>query len=378
MSVSYTGIGWNRQKRLYDLWVGLGVVATVGAFVGAGTAAFPGAEQMSPVQLALRGLGVSAIVLLHVVLAIGPLCRLDRRFLPLLYNRRHLGVTTFLVALAHAALSTLWYHGFGNVNPALSLLSSNTRFDSLREFPFETLGIGALVILFLLAATSHDFWLKNLTPRVWKWLHMGVYGAYALIFMHVALGLLQSDPSPALAALLALGGGGLVVLHIAAGAKVAPRDRPVRAGSDGWVEVCRVEDLAESRACTVCVAGAGGGGTGEGRGAERIAVYRHAGGVSAINNVCRHQGGPLGEGKVVDGCVTCPWHGYQYLPASGSSPPPFDDKVSTYRVRISVGRVYVDPRPLPPGTPVEPARIDGVAPPAASPPSAPVPAPSHA
>lgn len=26
--------------------------------------------------------------------------------------------------------------------------------------------------------------------------------------------------------------------------------------------------------------------------------------------MCKHQNDPLGEGKIVDGCVTCPWHGY--------------------------------------------------------------------
>src|SRR2546428_6173232 len=43
----------------------------------------------------IRAAGSAAFLLLHVVLCIGPLCRLDSRFLPLLYNRRHLGVVTF-------------------------------------------------------------------------------------------------------------------------------------------------------------------------------------------------------------------------------------------------------------------------------------------
>jgi len=40
--------------------------------------------------LLIRGFGTARLLLLHVILCIGPLCRLDRRFLPLLYNRRHL------------------------------------------------------------------------------------------------------------------------------------------------------------------------------------------------------------------------------------------------------------------------------------------------
>ncbi|MCG8459710.1 MAG: hypothetical protein MI919_25800, partial [Holophagales bacterium] len=49
---------------------------------------------------------------------------------------------------------------------------------------------------------------------------------------------------------------------------------------------------------------------------------------------------------------------YQYLPASGASPPPFTEKVPTFRARVHAGEVYVDPRPLPPGTEVEPAIIE--------------------
>jgi len=64
-----------------------------------------------------------------------------------------------------------------------------------------------------------------------------------------------------------------------------------------------------------------------------------------------------GEGKIVGGCVVCPWHGYEYRPDTGASPPPFVEAVPTFRVRVIDGRVQVDPRPLPPGTRVEPARI---------------------
>ena len=68
-------------------------------------------------------------------------------------------------------------------------------------------------------------------------------------------------------------------------------------------------------------------------------------------NLCAHQHGPIGEGRIIDGCVTCPWHGYQYRLEDGCAPPPFTDKLVTYRVRVAHGVVEVDPRPLPPGTP---------------------------
>jgi len=37
----------------------------------------------------------------------------------------------------------------------------------------------------------------------------------------------------------------------------------------------------------------------------------------AIDGMCSHQGGPLAQGDVNDGCVTCPWHGWQYDLATG-------------------------------------------------------------
>ena len=77
----------------------------------------------------------------------------------------------------------------------------------------------------------------------------------------------------------------------------------------------------------------------------------------ALSNVCRHQNGPLGEGKIVGGCIVCPWHGYEYEPASGRAPAPFTERLPTFSVRVVSGRVLIDPTPHPPGTYIEPARI---------------------
>ena len=344
MSTTYKAIEWNRQKARYDRALWLGIFAYLGVFVGAGSAAFPDATGET---LLIRGLGSLALLLLHVVLAIGPLARLDRRFSPLLYNRRHLGVSMFFIALAHGALSLVQFHALGDVNPIVSLFISNPRVDSIGQFPFQPLGAGALLILFFMAATSHDFWLRNLTAPVWKALHMSVYGAYALVVLHVALGTLQSETNPAFAMMLGLGVVGVSVLHAYAGHKERAGDRP-RTGpptNDGYIDVCAVEDIAEKRAKVVPFGG------------ERVAVFRYDGKVSAVSNVCRHQNGPLGEGRIVDGCITCPWHGYQYRPEDGASPPPFTERVPTFLVQISAGRVLVHPQPQPPGTPAPAAHI---------------------
>ena len=327
MSVEYKAIGWNPQKIAYDSVLATLCVAYIGAFAGLGGVLFPTATAET---LIIRALGTLALLMLHIILAIGPLCRLDRRFLPLLYNRRHLGVAMFIVALGHAGFSIFQFHALGDVNPFVSLLGANSRFASIRDFPFELPGVAALMILFLMAATSHDFWLHVLTPPMWKGLHMGVYLAYVLLIAHVTLGALQSETSPALVAFLAIGMAILSILHLLAANRENKRDSETSvAGEDGFSAVAEFEKIPDGRAQVVCI------------GQERIAVFRNGDKVSALSNVCRHQNGPLGEGKIIDGCVTCPWHGYQYDPDTGMSPPPFNDQVEVFPTRLVDGVVWV-------------------------------------
>ena len=53
-------------------------------------------------------------------------------------------------------------------------------------------------------------------------------------------------------------------------------------------------------------------------GERQIALFRAGEQVYAYPNVCLHKGGPVGEGLVIDGIVTCPWHGRQYDIATGA------------------------------------------------------------
>ena len=92
-------------------------------------------------------------------------------------------------------------------------------------------------------------------------------------------------------------------------------------------------------------------------GNDKIAVFKYDGKLAAVANACKHQNGPLGEGKIVDGCITCPWHGYQYLPHNGCSPPPFEEKIATYELKLEGETVYVNPKHFPEGTEVKPVVI---------------------
>ena len=353
MSVRYTWVQWNKHKRVYDGVLLLGVVLFIAGYIAATVASTPEGQAVSPPILIIRATGACAIVMLHLILAIGPLARLyPNQFAPLLYNRRHLGVTMFVVALIHAGLQTLWYGGFGKVDPLTAMLSMNTRVDSWVGFPFEWFGMLALVILFFMAATSHDFWLKNLSPRWWKTLHMGVYVAYASLVLHVALGAVQTQSSMVYPLLIGLGAVTLFGLHLCAGLREVKADASAtEKPAEGWLDVAAVDEIPEGRAKVVRI-----------KGCDRVAVYRHGENgekLSAVASVCAHQGGPLGEGKVVDGCITCPWHGYQYKPEDGQSPPPYTEKIPTYELRIEGQRVMLNPDPNEPGTPVEPAIIGG-------------------
>ena len=351
MSGGFQAVQWNAHKRFYDALVVVGILIYLTGFSLLGPHLLPSDHPVTPEIIRTRALGSCGLLMLTLILAIGPLARLDRRFLPLLYNRRHFGVLTCLVGLAHAWSAIGWYHGQGRLPPLVSLLFSNANYGSFPGFPFEVLGLAALVILIVMAVTSHDFWLAFLTPPVWKAIHMAVYAAFGLLVLHVALGVMQAERSPIVPILL--GGAVLLLggLHIvAAGRERTTDDHPAAADATGWLLVGTVDDLLASLPdgqARIVVPPMG----------ERIAVFRNGGSLSAITNVCAHQNGPLGEGRIIDGCVTCPWHGFQFRPEDGCAPAPFTDKIATYRLKREAGAVLVDPRPLPPGTRVEPLEL---------------------
>jgi nitrite reductase/ring-hydroxylating ferredoxin subunit/DMSO/TMAO reductase YedYZ heme-binding membrane subunit len=340
MGHAYQAIGWNRNKKRYDVAIASAVVTYLGGFVGVGLALFPDATIET---LLIRGLGSAAFLMLHVILAIGPLHRLLPASAPLLYNRRHLGVTMFTLALAHAVLSTIQFHVLGVLNPLVSILSGGGAPAGSGTVPFQIFGFAALILLFLMAATSHDFWLSRLSPETWKRLHMGVYAAYALLVAHVIFGITQQPGSSVWFWFTATGATLVGGLHLASatGGKAPDGDQD---GSD-WLRVCEASEIAEGRAKMVESGG------------DRIAVFRHEDRLSAVSNTCRHQGGPLGEGRVINGCIVCPWHGYEYDVLTGCAPSPFTEKVPTFRVKIEAGTVFVAPSPHPPGDPAQPTGI---------------------
>lgn len=343
MSVSYRPVQWNVFKFGYDALLVALVAGYVTLFQSVSRALFAGSIALSAPILAMRAWGSCAFLLLSFILCIGPLARLDKRFLPLLYNRRHAGVLMCLVACTHAYQVLGFYYAWGKRPQFEALLSYDNQFTS-GSLPFVWFGMLGLLIVLIMAATSHDFWQKFLGATFWKWLHMSVYLAYLSVLVHVAFGPLQREGNIAFRMGLVLVVLAVCALHVAAALRSLRADRDSAAIADeGWVDVGEVRDLKEGFARAVCP-----------KQGERIALVRKDNKLYALQGICAHQRGPLYEGRVKDGCLTCPWHGWQYRAEDGRSPPPFQEQLSVYRLRLKNGRVLVDPRALPEGAAAEP------------------------
>jgi nitrite reductase (NADH) small subunit len=75
---------------------------------------------------------------------------------------------------------------------------------------------------------------------------------------------------------------------------------------------------------------------------KTICVANVNGALYAIDNVCLHEGGPLGQGYVDGGKIVCPWHGWEYDAKTGEL---FDDpksKLDVYPLKVENGDVLIE------------------------------------
>ena len=75
---------------------------------------------------------------------------------------------------------------------------------------------------------------------------------------------------------------------------------------------------------------------------KMICVANVNGVISAIDNVCLHHGGPLGQGVVQQGKVVCPWHGWEFDPQTGAVGFNETAKVPVYPIKIENGEVLIE------------------------------------
>jgi nitrite reductase (NADH) small subunit len=77
--------------------------------------------------------------------------------------------------------------------------------------------------------------------------------------------------------------------------------------------------------------------------ANRTVCIANVGGAySAMDNVCPHRGGPLGQGTVERGKVVCPWHGWAWDAKTGVAEQDSNMRVAVYPMKIEGGDVLVE------------------------------------
>lgn len=96
-----------------------------------------------------------------------------------------------------------------------------------------------------------------------------------------------------------------------------------------WKFVTALSDCPENSAGEFVVAG------------RIVALFRVGDEVYALDGICPHQGGPLGQGQLQGCIVTCPWHGWQYDVRDGQHTSIPTLQHTTISTKIEDGDVYV-------------------------------------
>jgi nitrite reductase/ring-hydroxylating ferredoxin subunit len=89
-----------------------------------------------------------------------------------------------------------------------------------------------------------------------------------------------------------------------------------------FVKVARLADLPPDSLTEVFVGG------------EPYAICNLGGEVHALSGICPHEGGPLGQGQIHDGCVVCPYHLWEFDCRTGAFDLDPSSGVKTYPVKV--------------------------------------------
>ncbi|MBI5329392.1 MAG: nitrite reductase small subunit NirD [Betaproteobacteria bacterium] len=101
-----------------------------------------------------------------------------------------------------------------------------------------------------------------------------------------------------------------------------------------WIEITKFEDIPRQGARVVELA--------HDDAVHRIALFRTAtDGIYAVKDKCPHRGGPLSEGIVHGGLVTCPLHGFKIDLVTGEAVLPDKGCARTYAVKVEGGQVFL-------------------------------------
>jgi nitrite reductase (NADH) small subunit len=74
---------------------------------------------------------------------------------------------------------------------------------------------------------------------------------------------------------------------------------------------------------------------------KTICVANTGEGCAAMDNVCVHRGGPLGQGVVEGNKVICPWHGWMWDANTGAASHDTSIRVKVYPLKIEGDSVLI-------------------------------------
>lgn len=97
-----------------------------------------------------------------------------------------------------------------------------------------------------------------------------------------------------------------------------------------WVKAALLEEIPEDTGLAVRING------------QDIALFRMDECIYALENLCPHREGPIADGELEDGVVTCPWHAWQIDVRSGEVVYNANLKAHTFPCRISSGEVQIE------------------------------------
>ena len=97
-----------------------------------------------------------------------------------------------------------------------------------------------------------------------------------------------------------------------------------------FVKICKTADIKAGCGKSIEISG------------KPLALFNVDGGFYAINDVCGHRGGPLGEGELDGKTVVCPWHGWRYNVTTGENELVPDLPTQKYEVKIEGEDILVD------------------------------------
>jgi nitrite reductase (NADH) small subunit len=73
-----------------------------------------------------------------------------------------------------------------------------------------------------------------------------------------------------------------------------------------------------------------------------ICLAKVGGEFAAVDNLCPHRQGPLGQGWIEGGAVVCPWHSWTFDLRTGEAEFPVDEKVRVFPLKVKDGDVLVE------------------------------------